>query len=97
MVFNFENRDEFLVLATDGTYDFMNAVAIINVVKPSLLQGKTANEIAKLIAEEAVTKSHGLDNAAVIVVGLVPPFPPRKRRVLNRLKKGIIQVSGPQQ
>lgn len=61
--------DEFLVLACDGLWDFVEEKDVIRVAREAFDKGMKATEVAGVIVKEAI-KRGSTDNVSVVVVAL---------------------------
>ena len=65
-----EERDEFLVLASDGVWDALGSQAAVDLLRRALARDECAQRAAELLVREAVNRSGHADNASPVVVVL---------------------------
>lgn len=66
---DFDDQDEFLVIATDGLWDCMPPAEAIRFARGQFKQGKSAQQVADALVEIAL-KRYTTDNVAVIVADM---------------------------
>jgi len=63
-------KDEFLILATDGLWDVCSNVTVGQFVRRERLKGKSFAEVAQELVREASDKRRSQDNVACIIIDL---------------------------
>lgn len=61
------DKDEFIVLATDGLWDVMPSQHVVNFVRLSLHEHKNIERAARDVANEAIRQG-SVDNVSVVIV-----------------------------
>lgn len=62
-----EAMDDFLVLACDGLWDFVDERTVVAIAREGFDRGSNAREVARLLVAEAISRK-GTDNVTVVVV-----------------------------